>query len=45
MKKKYQNAFFLFGLLVLAVMLTQLDFKQVLDILIIMMLKLLFHLQ
>ena len=29
MKKKYQNAFFLFGLLVLIVMLTQLDFKQV----------------
>ena len=29
MKKKYQNAFFIFGLLLLAVMITQLDFKQV----------------
>ena len=29
MKKKYQNAFFVFGLLLLAVMITQLDFKQV----------------
>ena len=29
MKKKYQNAFFIFGLIVLAIMVTQLDFKQV----------------
>jgi len=29
MKKKYQNAFFIFGLAVLAVMVTQLDFQQV----------------
>lgn len=29
MKSKYQNAFFLFGLAVLAVMVTQLDFRQV----------------
>ena len=29
MKKKYQNAFFIFGLVVLAVMVTQLDFKEV----------------
>lgn len=29
MKKKYQNGFFIFGLLVLAVMVTQLDFRQV----------------
>ena len=29
MKKKYQNAFFIFGLVVLAVMVTQLDFHQV----------------
>ncbi len=29
MKKKYQNGFFIFGLIVLAVMLTQLDFAQV----------------
>ena len=29
MKKKYQNAFFIFGLLLLALMITQLDFKQV----------------
>lgn len=29
MKKKYQNAFFVFGLAVLIVMITQLDFKQV----------------
>ena len=29
MKKKYQNAFFLFGLLVLIIMVTQLDFKEV----------------
>ena len=29
MKKKYQNAFFAFGLIVLAVMVTQLDFKEV----------------
>lgn len=29
MKKKYQNGFFIFGLLVLTVMVTQLDFKQV----------------
>jgi len=28
MKKKYQNAFFIFGVLVLAAMLTQLDFRQ-----------------
>ena len=29
MKKKYQNGFFVFGLLVLIVMITQLDFAQV----------------
>ena len=29
MKKKYQNAFFIFGLTVLAVMVTQLDFPKV----------------
>ena len=29
MKKKYQNAFFIFGLLVLIVMVTQLDFREV----------------
>ena len=29
MKKKYQNAFFIFGLVLLALMITQLDFKQV----------------
>lgn len=29
MKKKYQNAFFIFGLAVLAIMVTQLDFQQV----------------
>jgi len=29
MKKKYQNGFFIFGLLVLIVMVTQLDFKEV----------------
>ena len=29
MKKKYQNAFFIFGLVVLAVMVTQLDYRQV----------------
>ena len=29
MKKKYQNGFFLFGIVVLVVMLTQLDFAQV----------------
>lgn len=29
MKKKYQNMFFLFGVIVLAVMLTQLDYNQV----------------
>ena len=29
MKKKYQNGFFIFGLLVLAVMVTQLDFSEV----------------
>ena len=29
MKKKYQNGFFAFGLLVLIVMVTQLDFAQV----------------
>lgn len=29
MKKKYQNAFFIFGIIVLAVMVTQLDFAQV----------------
>jgi hypothetical protein len=29
MKKKYQNAFFIFGIIVLVVMLTQLDFAQV----------------
>lgn len=31
MKPRYQNAFFIFGMAVLAVMLTQLDFAQVLD--------------
>lgn len=31
MKKKYQNAFFIFGLTVLAIMVTQLDFQQVWD--------------
>jgi uncharacterized membrane protein YbhN (UPF0104 family) len=31
MKKKYQNAFFIFGLAVLAIMVTQLDFDQVWD--------------
>ena len=31
MKKKYQNAFFIFGLAVLAIMVTQLDFAQVWD--------------
>ena len=31
MKKKYQNAFFIFGIAVLVVMVTQLDFAQVLD--------------
>jgi len=30
-KKKYQNLFFLFGIVVLAIMLTQLDYKQVWD--------------
>ena len=29
MKKKYQNAFFIFGLVVLGIMLTQLDFREV----------------
>lgn len=29
MKKKYQNAFFIFGVAVLAIMVTQLDFQQV----------------
>lgn len=29
MKKKYQNAFFIFGLVVLIIMITQLDFNQV----------------
>ena len=29
MKKKYQNAFFIFGLVVLAIMLTQLDYREV----------------
>ena len=29
MKKRYQNAFFAFGLVVLIVMVTQLDFRQV----------------
>ena len=29
MKKRYQNGFFLFGIVVLAVMVTQLDFKEV----------------
>lgn len=31
MKGKYQNAFFIFGLVVLAIMITQLDFEQVRD--------------
>lgn len=31
MKKKYQNLFFLFGIFMLAVMLTQLDYRQVWD--------------
>lgn len=31
MKKKYQNLFFLFGIVMLAVMLTQLDYQQVWD--------------
>lgn len=31
MKKKYQNLFFLFGIVMLAVMLTQLDYRQVGD--------------
>lgn len=31
MKKKYQNAFFVFGIVVLIIMITQLDFKQVWD--------------
>ena len=31
MKKKYQNLFFLFGIVMLAVMLTQLDYRQVWD--------------
>lgn len=31
MSKRWQNGFFLFGLLVLAVMVTQLDFAQVWD--------------
>ena len=29
MKKKYQNAFFIFGIALLVLMVTQLDFKQV----------------
>ena len=29
MKKKYQNGFFIFGLIVLIIMVTQLDFAQV----------------
>ena len=29
MKKKYQNAFFIFGIAVLVIMVTQLDFQQV----------------
>ena len=29
MKKKYQNGFFIFGLLVLIIMVTQLDFQEV----------------
>ena len=29
MKKKYQNGFFLFGLVVLAIMVSQLDFAEV----------------
>ena len=29
MKKKYQNGFFIFGLAVLIIMVTQLDFKEV----------------
>lgn len=31
MKKKYQNLFFMFGIVMLAVMLTQLDYRQVWD--------------
>lgn len=31
MKKKYQNAFFVFGVVVLIIMITQLDFKEVWD--------------
>lgn len=31
MKKKYQNIFFVFGIMVLVLMLTQLDFQQVLE--------------
>ena len=29
MKKKYQNGFFIFGIVVLIIMVTQLDFQQV----------------